>query len=91
MQPPKLALVCLGSKTRDGSYGTREKKPHYSTSIYLFLVILILIISSIINYKVSILKTSTNKIPKKLIFYLSISFNLRTGIKEKPVNNNRYN
>jgi hypothetical protein len=30
MQPPKLAPACLGSRTRDGSHGTREKKPHYT-------------------------------------------------------------
>ena len=32
MQPLKLAPACLGSRTRDGSHGTREKKPHYISS-----------------------------------------------------------
>jgi hypothetical protein len=59
--------------------------------MYLFLAILILIISSIANYKVSIPETFINNIPKELISYLSVSFNLGTGIREKPVNNNRYN
>ena len=36
-------------------------------------------------------ETSINNIPKRLISYLSISFNLGTGIREKLVNNNRYN
>jgi hypothetical protein len=56
----------------------------------LFLAILILIISSIINYRVSIPETSTNKVPKELTSYLSISFGLGTGIWEKLVNNNKY-
>jgi hypothetical protein len=47
-------------------------------------------ISSIINYKVSIPETSTNKVSKRLTSRLNISFDLGTGIKEKPVNNNRY-
>jgi hypothetical protein len=51
-----------------------------SISIYLFLVILILIISFIINYKVSISETSINKVPKRLTFYLNISFSLKPGI-----------
>jgi hypothetical protein len=48
-------------------------------------------ISSIVEYRVSIPEASTNKVPKGLTFRLSISFNLGTGIREKPVNNNRYN
>ena len=44
-----------------------------------------------INYKVSISETSINKILKELISYLNISFSLGTGIREKPVNNNKYN
>jgi hypothetical protein len=60
-------------------------------SIYLFLVILILIISSIINYRVSIPETFTNKVSKELISRLNISLNLGTGIKKKPINNNKYN
>jgi hypothetical protein len=56
----------------------------------LFLAILILIISSIINYRISISKAFTNKVPKKLTFYLSIFFGLGTGIRKKPVNNNKY-
>ena len=38
MQPLKLAPACLGSRTRDGSHGTREKKPHYSTSIKAIII-----------------------------------------------------
>jgi hypothetical protein len=30
MQPPKLALACLESRTRDGSHGTIDKKPDQS-------------------------------------------------------------
>jgi hypothetical protein len=30
IQSPKLAPACLGSTTRDGSHGTKEKKPHHS-------------------------------------------------------------
>jgi hypothetical protein len=56
----------------------------------LFLAILILIISFITNYRVSIPETSINNISKGLISRLSISFNLGTGIREKPVNNNGY-
>jgi hypothetical protein len=56
----------------------------------LFSAILFLIISSIVKYRVSIPKASTNKVSKGLTFYLNISFNLGTGIREKPVNNNRY-
>jgi hypothetical protein len=33
MQPLKLAPACLGSRTRDGSHGTREKKPHHNMNI----------------------------------------------------------
>jgi hypothetical protein len=61
------------------------------TSIYLFLAILFLIISSIIKYKVSVSKASTNKVPKKLISYLNIFFSLESGIRKKLVNNNKYN
>ena len=35
-------------------------------------------------------ETSINNIPKELISYLSMSFNLETGIREKLVNNNKY-
>jgi hypothetical protein len=35
MQPLKLAPACLGSRTRDGSHGTREKKPHHTTVLRL--------------------------------------------------------
>ena len=35
-------------------------------------------------------KTSINNISKGLISYLSISFNLGTRIREKPVNNNKH-
>ena len=56
----------------------------------MFLAILILIISFIINYRISISETSTNKISKELTSYLSIFFNLITGIWKKPVNNNKY-
>jgi hypothetical protein len=48
-------------------------------------------IFSIVNYRVSVPKTSTNKVSKELTSYLSISFNLGTGIRKKLVNNNRYN
>ena len=34
MQPLKLAPACLGSRTRDGSHGTREKKPHHNSREY---------------------------------------------------------
>ena len=47
-------------------------------------------IFSIVNYRVSVPKTSTNKVSKELTSYLSISFNLGTGIREKLVNNNGY-
>jgi hypothetical protein len=47
-------------------------------------------ISSIVKYRVSISEASTNKVPKGLISYLNIFFGLRTGIREKPVNNNGY-
>ena len=56
----------------------------------MFLAILILIISSIINYRVSISETSIKEVSKELISRLNISFNLGTEIREKPVNNNRY-
>jgi hypothetical protein len=59
--------------------------------MYLFLAILILIISSIVNYGVSVPETSANKVPKGLISRLSMFFNLGTGIREKLVNNNRHN
>jgi hypothetical protein len=36
-------------------------------------------------------ETFTNEIPKRLTSYLSISFNLGTGIREKLINNNKYN
>ena len=48
-------------------------------------------ISSIANYGISIPETSINNIPKGLTSCLSISFGLGTGIRKKPVNNNRYN
>ena len=32
MQPLKLAPACLGSRTRDGSHGAREKKPHHTST-----------------------------------------------------------
>jgi hypothetical protein len=32
MQPLKLAPACLGSRTRDGSHGTRDEKPHHSST-----------------------------------------------------------
>ena len=56
----------------------------------MFLAILILIISFIANYRVSISETFINNISKELTSYLNISFNLVTGIREKPVNNNGY-
>jgi hypothetical protein len=60
------------------------------TSIYLFSAILFLIISSIVEYRISISEASTNKVSKGLISCLNISFDLGTGIREKPVNNNGY-
>ena len=33
MQPLKLAPACLGSRTRDGSHGTREKKPYHNRRV----------------------------------------------------------
>jgi hypothetical protein len=56
----------------------------------LFSAILFLIISSIVKYRVSVSEASTNKVSKRLTSYLSISFGLGTGIREKPVNNNEY-
>ena len=47
-------------------------------------------ISSIVEYGVSVPKASANKVPEGLTSRLSISFNLGTGIREKPVNNNGY-
>jgi hypothetical protein len=48
-------------------------------------------ISSIVKYRVSIPEASANKVPKRLISRLNISFDLGTGIRKKPVNNNGYN
>jgi hypothetical protein len=80
-------LLFWNYSTLEASISSRFKS---GTSIYLFSAILILIISSIANYRVSVPKTSINNISKGLISRLNISFNLGTGIREKPVNNNGY-
>jgi hypothetical protein len=63
MQPLKLAPACLGSRTRDGSHGTRDEKPHHSIKGYLNLDKKIFPFSLLIN--TSSLTKSFSKSKKK--------------------------
>jgi hypothetical protein len=45
-------------------------------------------ISSVVEYRVSVPEASADEVPKGLTSRLSVSFGLGTGIREKPVNNN---